>query len=126
MTIELLASLRPLRTVTNAVATLAVLAACGGSAPPTSEPKAVALPDARAGLKGGPNAAEAVSNLKVLARAASPQGFTETWNSDIAFREHYAIQGNFQGFLIWDIANPAQPKLVTSYTGPASQHDVSV
>ena len=47
-------------------------------------------------------------------------------NSDLAFTGHYAIQGNFNGYQVWDISNPSQPKLTTAYFCPASQSDVSV
>ena len=126
MDLELLVSCSRTKTLAHVFSTLAILAACGGSTPPTPEPKPVATPDPRVGLRGGPNAGEAVSNLRVLARAASPQDFLGSWNSDIAFRENYAIQGNFKGFVIWDVRNPQEPKLVTSYQCPAQQNDVSV
>src|SRR5262245_25262725 len=32
-------------------------------------------------------------------------------NSDLAFRDHYVYQGNFAGFAVWDVKNPAKPKL---------------
>jgi hypothetical protein len=109
-------------------AALAVAAACAGSTPPTPEPMPAAPPpDARVGLKAGKfNAGEAVSNLKVVAKAVSPPGFLEQVNSDLAFTGNYAIQGNFNGPVIWDISNPASPVLVTAYECPASQNDVSV
>jgi len=55
----------------------------------------------------------------------SPESMGAT-HSDLAFTGHYAIQGNYNGFEIWDIADPAKPKLVNAYTCPASQNDVSV
>src|SRR6185295_18594124 len=39
---------------------------------------------------------------------------------------HYAIQGNYGGYQVWDIADPARPALKTAYVCPASQSDVSV
>ena len=47
-------------------------------------------------------------------------------HSDLAFTGKYAIQGNYNGFEIYDISNPAKPVLVQSYLCPASQNDVSV
>src|SRR5678809_1173689 len=38
----------------------------------------------------------------------------------------YVIQGNYNGFQVWDISNPARPTLKTAYFCPASQSDVSV
>ena len=97
---------------------------CGRATPPqTDAPR----PDPRVGLKAGRmDAGEAVSNLKVVAKAESPSGFLGITNSDLAFTGNYAIQGNYNGPVIWDISNPAAPVLVTAYTCPASQNDVSV
>ena len=47
-------------------------------------------------------------------------------HSDLAFMDHYAIQGNYNGFEIYDISNPVKPALVQTYLCPASQNDVSV
>src|SRR5688572_9589501 len=102
--------------------TLFVVSACGGNTPPQTAPQ----PDPRVGLKAGlHNAGEAISNLKV-SKAVSPQGFLGITNSDLAFTGNYAIQGNYNGPVIWDITNPMSPVLVTAYTCPASQNDVSV
>ena len=72
------------------------------------------------------NAKEAVSNLRIVSRTAPPPKFIGSTNSDLAFTGKYAIQGNYNGFQVWDISNPAAPTLTTSYYCPASQSDVSV
>ncbi len=106
------------------IALMIALSSCGRSTPPQTD---VPPSDPRVGLKAGLlNAGEAVSNLKVVAKAVSPSGFLGITNSDIAFTGNYAIQGNYNGPVIWDISNPASPRLVTAYTCPASQNDVSV
>lgn len=118
-----------LRTLLVGIGTL-VAAACASSSVPRQEmtlPAPAARPDPRVGLKAGlMDAGEAVSNLKVVAKAVSPPGFLGITNSDLAFTGNYAIQGNYNGPVIWDLSNPASPKLVTAYTCPASQNDVSV
>ncbi|MBV6520707.1 MAG: hypothetical protein MNPFHGCM_00825 [Gemmatimonadaceae bacterium] len=118
------------RTRRIAGATAFVLAAgCAGStpAPATIAPATDPRLDARVGLKAGlTDAGEAVSYLRVLAKAQSPEGFLGITNSDLAFTGNYVIQGNYNGPVIWDISNPAKPELVTAYTCPASQNDVSV
>ena len=53
---------------------------------------------------------------------ALPGGF----NSDIAFWDKYAIQGNYNGIQITDITAPGNPKLVSQINCPGSQNDVSV
>jgi hypothetical protein len=106
------------------IAMALALCSCGRTPPPQTD---VPPTDPRVGLKAGlMNAGEAVSNLKVVAKAVSPTGFLGITNSDLAFTGNYAIQGNYNGPVIWDISNPASPVLVTAYTCPASQNDVSV
>jgi hypothetical protein len=84
-------------------------------------------PDPRVGLRAGKmDAGEAIWNLKVLSKTPPPAEFTDVTNSDLAFTGHYAIQGNYNGYQVWDISNPRQPKLETGYVCPASQSDVSV
>ena len=39
-------------------------------------------------------------------------------HSDLAFSGKYAIQGNYNGFEIWDISNPAKPALVNAFNVP--------
>ncbi len=109
-------------------AAIVLSAACGGSTPPTPEPMPQPAPvDPRVGLKAGlTNAGEAIGNLRVTAKAVSPPGFLGITNSDLAFVGNYAIQGNYNGPVIWDVSNPANPVLVTAYECPASQNDVSV
>jgi hypothetical protein len=99
-------------------------AACSSSMPETAP---APNSDPRVGLRAGlHNAAEAVSNLKVLAKVQPQGAFAGVTNSDIAFTGKYAIQGNYNGFQVWDVSNPAAPTLVKGYVCPASQSDVSV
>jgi hypothetical protein len=80
------------------------------------------------------NAAEASWNLRVVSRTPpsaqfinqSTPGEFRLINSDLAFVGHYAIQGNFSGYQVWDIAQPSHPTLYTAYVCPAAQSDVSV
>jgi len=72
------------------------------------------------------NAGEAAWNLRVLSQTPPSEKFAGVTNSDLAFTGHYAIQGNYNGYQVWDITNPSQPVLKTAYLCPASQSDVSV
>jgi hypothetical protein len=109
-------------------ATLLTLSACAGAKPATTPtPRYSPATDPRVGLKAGLlDAQEAVSNLKVTGKAVSPDGFLGVTNSDLAFTGKYAIQGNYNGPVIWDISNPNRPSLVTAFPCPASQNDISV
>jgi hypothetical protein len=84
-------------------------------------------PDPRVGLRAGKfNAAEAAWNIRLLSTNA-PQGqFMGSTNSDLAFLGNYAVQGNYNGYQIWDISDPRHPTLKLGNYCPASQSDVSV
>ncbi|HVZ78676.1 MAG TPA: hypothetical protein VG818_11905 [Gemmatimonadaceae bacterium] len=85
------------------------------------------MPDPRVGLKAGLyDAGEATWNLRVLSQTPAPGKFNGSTNSDLAFFGHYAIQGNYNGYQVWDISDPAHPTLAEGYYCPASQSDVSV
>ena len=47
-------------------------------------------------------------------------------NSDLAFHGNRLFAGNFSGFNVYDIASPANPKLLASIVCPGGQGDVSV
>ena len=47
-------------------------------------------------------------------------------NSDLAFQGNHLFQGNFYGVSIYDIADPAKARLLTSLVCPGGQGDVSV
>jgi hypothetical protein len=84
-------------------------------------------PDPRVGLKPGRwDAGQAAWNLRMISTTPPSEASAGSTHSDLAFTGKYAIQGNYNGFEIWDISNPAKPVLANSYTCPASQNDVSV
>jgi hypothetical protein len=94
---------------------------------PVCVPRPAAAQDPRIGLRAGLlDAGEAAWNLRVVSKTPPPPEFVGSWNSDLSFTGHYAIQGNFNGIQVWDISNPASPALVVGYVCPASQSDVSV
>lgn len=91
------------------------------------DPTLVPSPDPRVGLSPGLlDAGEAIWNLNLLSATPPPEAFIGVTNSDLAFTGPYAIQGNYNGFIVWDISDPAAPVLVKEYVCPASQSDVSV
>ena len=84
-------------------------------------------PDPRVGLKPGLyDAGIATWNMKLVSTTPPTGQFLHSTNSDLAFTGHYAIQGNYNGFQVWDITDPAHPVLTKGYFCPASQSDVSV
>ena len=84
-------------------------------------------PDPRVGLKAGRwDAAQAAWNMRMLS-TTPPKGRTlGATHSDLAFSGNLVIQGNYNGFDIYDISKPSKPELMQTYLCPASQNDVSV
>jgi hypothetical protein len=84
-------------------------------------------PDPRVGLAAGwMDAATAAWNLRLVSSTPPPEAFVGVTNSDLAFIGDYAIQGNYNGFQVWDVSRPSQPTLKEAFVCPASQSDVSV
>jgi hypothetical protein len=88
--------------------------------------------DPRANLKSGRfDAGEAASGMKLVSFSRKPTEFDTTKgltfiSSDLAFKDHYVYQGNFAGFTIWDVANPASPKMLSVTPCITSQGDPSI
>jgi hypothetical protein len=93
------------------------------STPPVTPPS----PDPRVGLKAGDrDAGSAIWNMRLISNTQSPAGFSGITNSDLAFSGTNVFQGNYNGFQVWDVSNPAAPRLRVATLCPASQSDVSV
>jgi hypothetical protein len=110
----------------------------GSSVRPVSLPPmatSASTTDPRAGLRAGlTDAGVAAHNIRLVGHAAKPsllegeggaRGLTFA-NSDLAFAGNYVYQGNFSGFQIWDIANPASPVLRKAVLCATGQGDPSV
>jgi hypothetical protein len=77
---------------------LLFVSACASS---TTTANTAPAPDPRVGLGAGlMTAAEATSNLKVVAKAQPTGKFLGSTNSDITFTGNYAIQGNYNGYQV--------------------------
>ena len=84
-------------------------------------------PDPRVGLAPGRwDAGQAAWNLRLVSTTPPNEKFLGVTNSDLAFSGKYAIQGNYNGFQVYDLTDPAKPAAVMTYVCPASQSDVSV
>lgn len=89
--------------------------------------------DPREGLAPGYfDAGVAASNIELLeslprvAPFDAPPGNFGFVNSDLAFTGDHAIVGNFNGFQVYDVADPEAPTLRGSFVCPGGQGDVSV
>jgi hypothetical protein len=84
-------------------------------------------PDPRIGLAPGRwDAGQAAWNMRMISTTPPSEASAGAVHSDLAFSGKYVIQGNYNGFEIWDISDPAKPVLANAYTCPASQNDVSI
>ncbi len=67
---------------------------------------------------------QADSNLNMTHLANEPT--TGATNSDLAFWQELAVAGNYNGFRIFSIANPRDPKLLSNFICRGSQSDMGV
>ncbi|MCP3802768.1 hypothetical protein NLX83_26185 [Allokutzneria sp. A3M-2-11 16] len=76
----------------------------------------------------GENEISSSRNIRQIANIPKQAPFnTEAaLGTDIAFTGKYAVVGNYDGFIIYDISRPAKPKIVSQVLCPGSQNDVSV
>jgi hypothetical protein len=118
-----------------AVAALALLAGACATTPAAGPAAGTAIdmsttppsPDPRIGLRAGlHDAGQAAWNMRLTSNTPAPEPFVGVTSSDLAFSGNLVFQGNYNGFMVWDVSNPARPVLRTRYLCPASQSDVSV
>jgi hypothetical protein len=90
--------------------------------------------DPRIGLGAGwLDAESAISGLELLAAIPRPDGFFNPTtpadgrfnNTDLAFSGDLLVQGNYNGFQLFNISEPANPTLDLSVVCPGGQGDVS-
>ena len=132
--------------VTAALFAGALVAPEDASAQQQGQPSPAQVPPAAPALEWDPNdpriglgagwmdAESAISGLELLAAIPRPDGFFNPStpadgrfsNTDLAFRDGLLIQGNYNGFQMYDISNPADPTLSVSVVCPGGQGDVSV
>src|SRR6266849_2179159 len=106
-----------------AVVSLAACASSGAGNNSTGAP----TPDPRVGLKPGlKDAGQAAWNLRLITNVQPSEKFVGSTNSDLSFYKNYVIQGNYNGFEVWDVSTPSHPTLKVANFCPASQSDVSV
>lgn len=89
--------------------------------------------DPRNNLKPGKgNDAEvAAKGLKLVSFTGKPAQFDSASglafiNSDLAFKGNIVVQGNFMGFMVWDVSNPAKPVNLATVVCQTSQGDPSI
>src|SRR6267378_7035395 len=91
-----------------AVVSLAACASSGAGNNSTVAP----TPDPRVGLKPGmKDAGQAAWNLRLINNTPPSEKFVGSTNSDLSFSKNYVIQGNYNGYEVWDISTPSNPTL---------------
>ncbi|WP_346533589.1 hypothetical protein [Micromonospora sp. DPT] len=126
---------RQLRIVSLAAAGLlvaSVATAPAGNAAVTPDAEAVATATTAQAATATPTlGVDEISsspNLRQIANLPkqAPFNTSAAFNSDMAFQGRYAFVGNYEGFVIYDIARPSAPKIVSQVLCPGSQNDISV
>jgi hypothetical protein len=91
------------------------------------------LDDPRVGLAAGAgNTAEQASlHMRLVGYVPKPAEFDSVRglgfvNSDLAFRGNLVYQGNFSGFMIWDVSDPSRPELLSTVRCATDQGDPSI
>jgi len=112
------------------IATLVAPALLPGLLPAQTYPIAA---DPRSNLKPGRfDAGTAESNMRLVSFSPKPAQFDSARgltfiNSDVAFGNgHYAYQGNFAGFTVWDVSDPAKPVVASVVECITSQGDPTI
>ncbi len=91
--------------------------------------------DPRVGLAPGwHDAGSAIKNLELVGKLPRPEGFVDPEfpgafpfaNTDLAFQGDLVFVGNFNGFQVFDISDPEEPKFRVGVVCPGGQGDVSV
>ena len=88
--------------------------------------------DPRVGLKAGWwDAQQAARNMALVGSGKKAEGFYNPadpgdfgfLNGDLAFKGNLVVQGGFHGFQVWDVADPHNPKLRSTFVCPGGQGD---
>src|SRR6185503_14221800 len=88
--------------------------------------------DPRNGLKAGfLDAGTAAKNMRLVSFTKKPAEFDTASgltfiNSDLAFKGNTIVQGNFAGFTVWNVKNPAKPEMLAVVPCITSQGDPSI
>ncbi|WP_220480470.1 LVIVD repeat-containing protein [Halosaccharopolyspora lacisalsi] len=102
-----------------------LFAAPSAATPPANQPE-----DSSAAMAGSQQNDEVIAsdNIEHVANVPKQPPFDtlEAKGTDIAFQKHYAFVGNYEGIVVYDIANPRKPRVVSQVFCPGGQGDVSI
>jgi hypothetical protein len=116
------------------LAAVALVVAAGWfAAPIVAQDRLATTNDPRVGLRAGPGntAEQAALHMRLVSLTPKPAAFDSARglafiNSDLAFRGNLVYQGNFSGFMIWDVSNASRPQLLNTTVCATDQGDPSI
>ena len=105
-----------------------LLSSVGRRAPSTTDPRATLTPgfDERRRRRERHSSCSRTAPSRPASSTRRTRATSAFVNSDLALQGDHAFVGNFNGFLIYDIADPANPTLRTAVVCPGGQGEVSV
>jgi hypothetical protein len=83
------------------------------------------MDDSRTELAPGDVSSQDMSLVANVPKQGAFAGET-AYNTDLAFKGTFAFAGNYEGFTVYDIAQPTRPRVVSQVVCSGSQNDVSV
>jgi hypothetical protein len=111
----------------------AAIAAGAYAAPLRAQDVMATTNDPRASLTPGAKNAAGVAahHMRVVSWSDKSPAFDSARgltyiNSDLAFKGNIVYQGNFSGFMVWDVSNPAKPTLLSTVVCATDQGDPSI
>ncbi|MEO3859590.1 hypothetical protein [Acrocarpospora sp. B8E8] len=95
--------------------------------PQTRPPVATTIPPETGGMPGVDEIKHS-DNVRLVANVPleAPFDGPQAWGTDLAFQGTYAYVGNYEGFTVVDIADPAEPAVVSRTVCLGGQNDISV
>ncbi|GAA3447660.1 hypothetical protein Pve01_49230 [Planomonospora venezuelensis] len=112
-----------------ALAAMLLAAGCGADpGDPASPPPAASASTAPAPSGAASGDVLHSSNVTHVANMPpqAPLDGPQAWGTDLAFQGDHAFVGNFDGFTVFDVSDPAKPAVVSTVLCPGEQNDVSV
>ncbi|MER5421459.1 hypothetical protein ABT356_16650 [Streptosporangium roseum] len=117
------------------LAALLVVAGCGADAEPAvpraASTTATAPTAPTAAASAGATASGDVTHSANVTHVANvppqaPLDGPQAWGTDLAFQGDHVFVGNYDGFSVFDVSDPAKPTAVSRVLCPGEQNDISV
>ncbi|WP_425961605.1 LVIVD repeat-containing protein [Streptosporangium sp. DT93] len=100
-------------------------AGSAGSPSPAGQASETPSETSSGGVSGDGTHSDNVTHLANVPLSAPLDG-PQSWGTDLAFQGNHAFVGNFDGFSVFDISDPAHPSVTSQVLCPGEQNDISV